>query len=178
MAFFAKLTGLTGGVLLCFTSGAQTPVPPVSIGVSQSAVARGTLYSYEVINHSAYPVTSVIIGFDYYSGLPKLETAPVGWTLDGGVPASSVTSPTGWAASITPTEDTNLLSLEWRVSAPRYAIPPGQTAGGFSILVPHADSTYVSSFWTVYVKGAAVTHYSGPFTANGFRSEGHLRKQR
>lgn len=145
-------------LLLGNVASAQT-LPPVSITVSQSTVSGGVTYQYYVSNQSRFPITSVVIGLSYFGQKPELQTPPLGWSVTTGIPASSVSSPNGWTAQITPTEDTNLLQLEWTTSGS--AIAPGQTLQGFSILIPQADTTYASSDWTVYVNGAGTNYYTG-----------------
>lgn len=155
-----QMMSLFGGIMLfAQIAWAQAPLPPVSIGVSQANVAGGIRYQYQVINHSPFPVTSVVIGLNYYSERPELRTPPVGWSVTNGIPSTSVSSPNGWSARITPTEDTDLLQLEWVASTPSDAIAPGQTQS-FSVLVPQADATYASSDWTVYVNGAGTNYYT------------------
>jgi hypothetical protein len=155
------LKGLAGSLLfLCHFVSAQTPLPPVSVSVSQSTVAGGVRYQYQVSNHSNFPITSVIIGLNYFDGKPELGTTPSGWTADAGIPASSVNSPSGWNATVIPTEDTSLVELSWSASGSA-ALAPGKTLQGFSVIVPSADATYSGSHWTVYVNGAGKNYFSG-----------------
>src|SRR6266496_6602011 len=95
----------------------EAALPPVSIGVSQSNMAGVVVYQYLVTNQSSFPITSIVIGVNYFSGLPEIRTPPLGWSVTDGIPPSSVVSPTGWTARIIRTEDTDLLELEWGASA-------------------------------------------------------------
>jgi hypothetical protein len=121
------------------------------------------LYGYLVINNSPFAITSVVIGLDHVSGLAELRTPPRGRSLTTGIPRSNVASPAGWAARIIPTEDTDLLHLEWKASSPDSAIAPGKPQA-FSVLVPQADASYTSSHWTVYVNGAGTNYYTDSLT--------------
>jgi hypothetical protein len=155
---------LAGSLLIfCQIGWAQTPPPSVSIAVSQSNVSGGVRYSYQVSNHSSSPITSIVIGLNYFDGKPELSAPPSGWTLSGGIPSTSVSSPSGWSAKITPTEDTDLLLLTWS-AASSGALAPGQTLQGFSVLVPSANSTYSGSHWTVYVNNAGTNYFTGLLT--------------
>jgi len=160
-ALWIRTTGVFLGIVLLGHIAAAQALPPVSVTVSPLNDAGGVRYIYQVINHSAFPVTSVIIGLNYYGQKPELQTPPAGWSLTGGIPSSSVSSPNGWTAHITPTEDTDLLQLEWDASSPSNAIPPGQRLQGFSILAAQADTTYASVDWTAYVDGAGTNYYTG-----------------
>lgn len=157
----ASLIGLVT-LVLASVATAQT-LPPVSIAVSQSNVSGSVSYQYQVSNQSKFPITSVIIGLSYFDQKPELQTPPLGWSVTSGIPPSSVSSPSGWTAQITPTEDTDLLQLEWTTSGS--GIAPGQALQGFSVLVPQADATYASSDWTVYVNGAGTNYYTGTLGA-------------
>lgn len=145
----------------CFSVFAAPSLPPVSVTVSQSNVPGGVQYQYQIRNNSQSPITSIVIGYNYFSGLTELKTAPAGWTASAGIPSSSVNSPNGWTAVINPLEDSNTLQLAWSVSSSGSAIQPNQTVQGFSVLVPAADTSYAESHWTVYLDSAKVSYFSG-----------------
>jgi hypothetical protein len=158
-----QLMSLVGGcLLLAGVASAMAPLPPVAVYVNQSNIAGAVKYQYWVVNNSPFPVTSIVIGLNYFSGLSEIQTPPAGWSVDGGLPASSSSSPNGWTAKVIPTEDTSLLQFEWDASTPSAAIAPGQTLQGFSIILLQPDVTYSSSDWTVYVNGAGTNYYTGP----------------
>jgi len=152
------------GVNLITRKAMCETLPPISVGVSQISNSGNTRYLYQVTNKSNAPVTSIIIGYNYYSARPQLKTPPLGWSLKSGIPQSSVTSPNGWTATVVTTEESNLLQIEWSVSDPSSALAPGQTLQGFSVTLPKADDSYKSSRWTAYLNSKIKGVHSGSLT--------------
>jgi hypothetical protein len=152
------------GVLFGFALGASAwsaPIlPPVSVTVSQTNVPNGTQYQYTISNKSKYPITSIVIGFNYFKPRPELLTPPLGWSVDGGLLPASVTAPSTWTPKITTTEDTDKLELSW-TAASGSALAPGKSLQGFAVILPKADPSYKNAFWTVYVDGAAKNVFTG-----------------
>lgn len=127
---------------------------PVQVLVRRHAQAPGRLeYRYTVINGSAFPVHTLLVGYDEYYGVPKLASYPVGWDGDS-LPSSSYGAPPGWEFQVQPTEEESLIAVEWRLSRQGRAIMSGETLGGFAVVVEHADSTYDrGGMWTAYLMG-------------------------
>lgn len=142
-------------------SWAAPSLPPVSVTVFKTVASGGVRYQYKVSNNSKFPITSVIIGYNYFDARPQLNTVPKGWTLGSGIPSSSVSSPPGWSAKVTTTEEESKIEIEWSIHSPGAALAQGQRLQGFGILVPAADDTYLKSDWTTYVDGAGTNVYTG-----------------
>jgi hypothetical protein len=123
------------------------------VRVGKTLEAGGVRYSYHVANGGAFPIVSVVIGFDYVHDEPGLMKSPVGWLGDG-VPPTSVTIPTGWEFNVIPMEEHDTFSIEWSIDttlAMRRSVLGGESLGGFSILVPEEDANYEQGRWTVYL---------------------------
>jgi hypothetical protein len=123
---------------------------PVRVTVVESTTAAATTYSYRVYNGSAHPVVSLTIGLDPRSGESQLRTAPLGWTPERGLPASSATSPRGWTARVVTTEESDLVEVAWSSDAgPQWDIAPGTTVAGFSVKVPGRSAEYRTAHFQV-----------------------------
>lgn len=137
-----------GAILLFASSAASQPGTPVKITVTESKTSAGVVYRYQVTNHSAYPITSVIIGMSY-PGDSELQSVPLEWSFSRGIPPSSVSSPLGWRPRIITTEESNLLQLGWKIAAPQRALLAGHTLQGFSVRLARSDPSYISSLDSV-----------------------------
>jgi hypothetical protein len=133
-------------------------VSPVTVKVSQQSINGHAVYSYRVVNSSSQPVVSATIGYDQPNDNPELALPPLGWDFYNGLPQSSITSPTGWNASVVPTEESNYLHLTWNADS-AHSIAPGQTGDGFSVVLPNADNSYMNSHWTIVLADGTI--YSG-----------------
>jgi hypothetical protein len=98
-----------------------------------------------------------MIGYDYFHGVPELLTTPSGWTAVGGLPINNARSPTGWNVNVVPTEDTTNRTVVWTVIDASSGIQPGQSVGGFAILVPSVDASYETSHWTASLNGPVLS---------------------
>jgi hypothetical protein len=111
------------------------------------------MYRYTVVNGSTFPLTTLMVGFDEYYGVPKLASEPVGWDGDS-CPPTSYQTPPGWTFTVEPTEEDSLIDVKWVIDGQTGAIPGGRTLEGFAVLVAQADSTYDrGGMWTAYMSG-------------------------
>ena len=133
-------------------------VPQIRVLVGRITPAPGRVeYSYTVVNGSAFPVTTLLVGWDDYYGGPTLNSLPLGWDGDS-LPATSHREPPGWSFQVQPMEEEAHVAVTWTIDRPGSAIRPGETSGGFAVVVESADSTYDrGGLWTVYASG------HGPF---------------
>ena len=110
-------------------------------------------YHYSVTNRSAFPVHTLLVGWDQFYGGPTLAVYPTGWNGDT-IPSDSYKAPPGWKFEIQPMEEESLITVKWVVTPQGRAIMGGESAGGFVVVIPNADSTYdVGGMWTAYVMG-------------------------
>jgi len=137
---------------------------PVTVKVSEATGGNVTTYVYRLENNSSQPVVALRIGFDAVHGQPQLHAAPLGWTLENGVPPSSVTSPTGWAARVVTMEESDLLDVEWTSDGgSQFDVGPGATAT-FSVKLAQPAAEYRSSDFDVILGNS--THVSGPLESD------------
>ena len=110
-------------------------------------------YRYTLINRSAFPVTKLLVGWDEYYGAPSLKLYPLGWDGDT-IPSTSFQTPSGWSFSVQPMEENPLIAVTWQSSRSGSAIEPGDSLGGFAVVVEQPDSTYDrGGLWTAYASG-------------------------
>ncbi len=121
------------------------------------------VYHYRVINNVQDKIGVVTIGFDAAPEVDSFELneLPLGWALDSGTPAASVTAPYGWEAEAMLQEDSLFRAMEWSVSD-LYAtyIVPGQTMDGMSVTVRVADMAYLKSHANIVFSSG----YTSPLT--------------
>jgi hypothetical protein len=139
-------------VLLMFLAGdatrAQQP-SGVTVSVSQQNLAGGQVaYHYSVVNGSSQRIVALEIGSDYYHGVSELNVYPLGWSVDTGVSAGSLGSPTGWSPQVVTTEESAFVDVEWRNDGTA-DIMPGKTVSDFSITVAASATVYMGCHWTV-----------------------------
>lgn len=134
-------------------------LPPVQILVRKALQPGGVAYRYRVINGSAFPITSVLIGYEYFHGQPELLM------LDYEVPPGAPTSPNAWTFEMQPTEEDSLGNIAWVASDPNGGIAGGQELVGFSIRLAAEESAYESGHWTVYLNSGEQIYYSGALAA-------------
>jgi hypothetical protein len=141
--------------------------PPVQVLVTKLQPTPGEfVFRYTVMNGSAFPITDVEIGRDYYQGVVQLNFAPKGW--DGNtVPTSSYRSPPGWNFQLDAAEDDTVACLHWFSDRPGEAIMGGASAAGFEITVPTYDAPYEHGFWTVLLDSADEPTYSNLLQSTG-----------
>lgn len=131
-------------------------VAPVTVKVLEQSINGHPVYSYRVVNGSSHPVVSVTIGYDQPNDNPELAVPPLGWDYYDGLPQSSAASPTGWSASVVPTEESSYLQLTWASADSGHFIAPGQSSDGFSVVLPNADNSYKNSHWTIVLADGTV----------------------
>ncbi len=137
--------------------------PSGSINTSVMVKARKELvgsdyrYSYRIVNNSGQSVSEISIGVDD-QGNPILDFAPVGWNyIDGSIPNSSYSSPTGWDFSLMTDTESDSKALIWAALQSQNHISSGTGLTGFSVLVPTDDTTYLGTFSTALDNGSIVT---------------------
>ena len=110
-------------------------------------------YHYTVVNGSAFPLTTLLVGFDQYYGVPTLRSYPIGWDGDT-IPSSSYQVPPGWIFQPQPTEEESLIAVKWVRSRLGRAIMGGESGGGFAVVLDQPDPTYDNGgIWTAYLAG-------------------------
>lgn len=140
--------------------------PPVQVLLYKETKPGAITYGYRVVNGSGFEVSTLLIGFDYFTGSPELRVVPSGW--DGSsVPSTSFRAPSGWQFELTPTEDDSSFNVEWAVDSVTTGLIGGNTLAGFEVTVPQADPRYESGHWTVYLKSAEQSYFSGSIDASG-----------
>jgi hypothetical protein len=128
--------------------------PPVRVFVKRVAQGVGRVeYRYTVVNRSTFPVTTLLIGFDEYYGVPRLVSYPLGWDGDS-IPPTSFQTPPGWTFYVQPMEENPLVAVTWQRTRSDGAIEPGDSLSGFAVVVEQPDSTYDrGGLWTAYASG-------------------------
>lgn len=147
--------------LLSFDNAYAQEAPNVTVKVSQQTFADGKVtYRYRVINNRvgnnlANAIVALLIGYDYYHGIPELSISPVGWTFESGLTQNSTKTPPNWQVEAITTEESPYLNLEWRNNGTS-DILPGQVVSDFSVTVPEADDRYLTGHWTVFFADAGI----------------------
>ena len=113
----------------------------VTVEVAESAGADGYTYSYRVTNDLVGERISALIIGENAHGNWLLVSTPVGWTLDGGLPATSVASPQGWEPAFEKEEEGNH-TMSWRSPTPATDIYAGLPSEWFRITVNKPDPAY------------------------------------
>jgi flagellar hook capping protein FlgD len=133
---------------------AQTEVAPIQVLVTKLTPQPGRVeYHYTVTNGSAFPVHTLLVGWDEFYGGPTLAAYPTGWDGDT-IPSTSYQAPPGWKFEVQPMEEESLITVKWVRTQQGKAIMGGESAGGFTVVVPQADPTYESGgLWTTYMMG-------------------------
>jgi hypothetical protein len=149
------------------TRAAALPLPniaPIAVEVAQTPQQDGSVwYHYSVSNNSDSDLVAVQIGYDYDRGNPELGAAPIGWTPDQGIPASSVASPSGWDPSFVTTEESASAQLLWQAQGGTTGLAPGKAMTGLDVRIPGVDTAFSAGHWTVVLAdGRSLT---GTFTA-------------
>lgn len=130
-------------------------LPPVQVLVTKLVLAPNrVMYRYTMTNGSAFPITTLIVGFDKFSGVPQLTAEPIGWDGET-VPAANYESPSGWQFVVRPTEEDPLIAVKWEIGNPAAALNGGASLGGFAVVVDRTDSAYENGMWMVYLSGEA-----------------------
>ena len=133
---------------------AVAEAPPVQVLVSKTTQPGRVTYRYRVVNGSAFPITSLLIGFEYFHNQPEIRM----FNTDA-LPADT-TSPPGWHFDTQPTEEDSLGNILWEVNDPSNGIVGGAQLLGFSIARPTEETTFETGHWTVYINSAAQSYYS------------------
>lgn len=146
---------------------AATESPPIQVLVTKLQPSPGQfVYRYTVINGSAFPITDVQIGRDYFKGIVELQYAPSGW--DGvAVPSSSYKCPPGWTFQNMASEEDSVAFLQWSTTRPNKAIMGGASLGGFEVTVPVYDLAYEAGSWTALMDSAEEPTYSAGLQPTG-----------
>lgn len=134
---------------------------PIQVYVARERSGDNVLYRYRITNQGKFLVKGVTVGYDFDADRAYLTLLPLGWTEETGTPASSVSSPLGWAFETTPSEEDSVGMISWTTHDDSKAIQAGQTRSGFEVLLPRADPGYDSGRWTAFVQGADRPYYSG-----------------
>jgi hypothetical protein len=137
------------------TSGKHAvPSSPIQVRAAKVTSPSGRIeYRYTVLNRSAYPITTLLVGYDEYYGRPQLSAEPYGWDGDN-VPSSSSQSPPGWEFTPRPTEEDSLIYINWEITDPERAIQSGDSLSGYAVIVDREDPAYgAGGLWTAYVRG-------------------------
>jgi len=146
-----------------------TVTPPVQVFVYKDTKPGAVTYGYRVVNGSAFEITSLAIGYDYYTNTPQLRIAPIGW--DGNSVASTAArSPADWALTVTQVEDDSLVYMVWRVDTLKTGILGGATKLGFEVTLPEEDDRYTTGKWVVYLNSASQSYYAGSIDASAVTS--------
>jgi hypothetical protein len=135
---------------------AQEP-PLTTVTVRKENVGTHVVYHYQVINNSQQAIVTFAVGYDYAEGVAELLVAPLGWDFSNGLPQDSATSPPGWTVRVVTVEESPSLWVEWS-SEPEFALLPGQTLEGFSVVVPQANSLYEMAHFDLILDNS--THLS------------------
>lgn len=156
---------------------------PITVYVKSEIVPEGVKYSYRVQNNSAKDINgsvagniaSIAIGYDADRVLYELNEEPKGYDyFKNSTPATSYTAPKNWRFKVTRQDENPNLTVEWEVASEpsfshalaNYAIKPGQSLGGFSVILPKADDAYANGHWTSAPLGPdampTTTTYSAP----------------
>ena len=131
--------------------------PFVSVEPVASRLPDGTVwYGYSVTNHTTSPIVAVRIGYDAGRSQPELQSAPLGWQPETGIPASNAETPIGWQVYVITAEEQSLMQVEWRVLDNAYAIAPGWQVTKFYVLLPFEDTAYMSGHWSVILDNGIV----------------------
>lgn len=112
------------------------------VTVYKQVTSTGVAYNYAVTNKGDRRIIGVQVGLDYYRSNPELQ---------GAFPA--IVSPTGWAGRVITTEELSNFNVSWDGDTGG-VILPGQTSGGFRVIVPADSAAYLTSHWTVIFDGA------------------------
>lgn len=137
-------------------ASSQEDAPPIQVLVAKlTPEPNRVMYRYTVINRSRFPITTLLVGDDYYWGVPRLAGYPIGWDGDT-IPSTSYRSPPGWSFVVQPTEEDSLIVVKWQVFGQNRTIMGGESLGGFAVILEKPDQTYdVGGVWTAYVRGAS-----------------------
>jgi FlgD Ig-like domain len=129
-------------------------LPPTQVSVSKSVVGGEVVYHYRLVNGSAFPITALLVGFDYFKNQAELR-------MFENTPApSETTSPPGWHLEMQPTEEDSVGNVAWVVNDPGYALGGGSSLSGFSLRTA-PDTLLEKAHWTVFVNSAEQDYYSG-----------------
>jgi hypothetical protein len=115
-----------------------------SVTVYKEVLPQGVQYTYAVTNNGDRPITALSIGYEYYHGVSELV---------GDLP-QQIESPSLWTGGVITLEASDQYEVNWR--GRQAPILPGQTLGGFRVMMATADDRFVQSHWTVTVNGPPV----------------------
>jgi len=123
-------------------------------------------YLYQVENNSDQEINGIDIGhlMDENSGYSwELNTAPEGalFGIDDRIPASWGFCPTGWRAAFDRDEDGTQCAITFRISNLSSVIKPGQTLGGFKVVLSNADNSYITAHYMAHIfrRGSRLADY-------------------
>ena len=142
-----------GAFLLGCNAGVQAQTPAVRMQVYGIHQGNDIIYNYTLINNSAETLQHFVIGSTYDNQkayeYPQLERKPLGWsygrTGETGteivLAPGSTRQPPNWTANLYGQEENDNYYLEWQTTPDGQgtAIAPGQSLGGFSVIVPLYD---------------------------------------
>ena len=149
-----NLTSLAFALLIfaVASAAADNSRPDVTVGVYAQHAGGKISYHYRIANNSPQDIVAVSIGHnnqndaDPNNDVNELVELPSGWNSKLGIPTTSVSSPTGWHASvIAPEEESKTHAIAWEtVNEHSPKILAGQTVNKMSITLDKADNNYLT----------------------------------
>ncbi len=125
-------------------------------------------YRYTVSNNSTQDIVGVFVGYDNEVGTPELLNAPVGWTFEDGVPASSMEEPVDWNGIVVTKEEVPFLSLRWIANDGIFGLHPGTSSSSFAALLEARHTEFLSVHWAaILADGQIISGVITPSTQLG-----------
>ena len=146
------MLGLTGlvGMAYADTQSSGNALLPVTVGVYARHAGGKIAYHYRVYNRSQQDIVAVTIGRDNLddanpdNDVNELSSLPSGWNAKLGIPTTSVSTPTGWRASVVDPEDNPMHAITWeRLNERSPVIRTRQTVSRMSVSLDNADNSYM-----------------------------------
>lgn len=160
---------LRGILALCTATIYGQIVPSTRVNVTELVKSSHAEYTYTVANNARAPIVAIRIGYDQARDTAELDVAPSGWTLNGGIPSSSIQSPSNWKPEVIAVEESRFKWLEWRNGQ---GLLPGDILGGFTVVVPVPNGRYRTSHFDVILNDG--THVSGLIEGSSMRIRGDV----
>ena len=149
--YHVTLLALVCGLVLgpqAATGSADGHEHPAEVRVWQKNFPDKVVYYYRVINQATgVSIAKVVIGYDYYRGMPTLTARP-----------QAIRSPSGWTGQIISTEETLNVEVEWRRDEnASNSVRPGAEKRGFALELPTANSSYRSFYTLIFGDGTVAS---------------------